>query len=365
MNPVGGLKVAAKRTAFGDLSNTAKNLSIVDESSAAVYLKHTTTSIQKENSLIVPAKEAFLRPAQRSSMLGNKSVSSTHQNLESHVPKVQNGRDDSRAAQPVVKQTFSRKTTTIYRDAEATKAPQIAEIASIDSLQAFSNVNLVLQPRHHKSQPQLLKPAPPVLRRTQSKQIGQLEEERKVGVIGDVTEAQYEDALEQQFPEQDYRARNPTTTEHSEYIERDYPEYHELEGLLEENLEAVAQRPQAAEAYAAPQAVTRGTVAEPRELTAPAMSEPEECWDDDDGQSGYDDPGYTTAHSYRSRMADITTVAFPLMSSRDQQELEAAQLWVDSRRTEDDLEEEHWDVSMVAEYGEEIFSYMKELEVCR
>ena len=32
-------------------------------------------------------------------------------------------------------------------------------------------------------------------------------------------------------------------------------------------------------------------------------------------------------------------------------------------QTEEELEEEAWDVSMVAEYGDEIFAYMRELEV--
>jgi hypothetical protein len=33
-------------------------------------------------------------------------------------------------------------------------------------------------------------------------------------------------------------------------------------------------------------------------------------------------------------------------------------------QTEEEIEEEAWDVSMVAEYGDEIFAYMRELEVC-
>ena len=44
-------------------------------------------------------------------------------------------------------------------------------------------------------------------------------------------------------------------------------------------------------------------------------------------------------------------------------ELEEAKLEVQRTRTFEEIEEETWDVSMVAEYGDEIFDYMRELEV--
>ena len=46
-----------------------------------------------------------------------------------------------------------------------------------------------------------------------------------------------------------------------------------------------------------------------------------------------------------------------------QQELEEAKAFVEKTRPKDDVEEEEWDVSMVAEYSDEIFEYMRELEV--
>lgn len=85
--------------------------------------------------------------------------------------------------------------------------------------------------------------------------------------------------------------------------------------------------------------------------------------EEDDG----DDDGYVTAQSYKSRgdytTGAVTTEVVPEMTSRSRREVDAATRLVEASRTADDVEEESWDTSMVAEYGDEIFSYMKELEV--
>lgn len=58
-----------------------------------------------------------------------------------------------------------------------------------------------------------------------------------------------------------------------------------------------------------------------------------------------------------------TVVLAPRYTKKVQQELEDAKGFVESARTQDDIDEEQWDTSMVAEYGEEIFEYMRTLEV--
>jgi hypothetical protein len=82
----------------------------------------------------------------------------------------------------------------------------------------------------------------------------------------------------------------------------------------------------------------------------------------------YDDRGYNTAHSYRSRgdntTGGVTTVMFPpKLTKKGLAEIEAAKQIVDSRRTREEIQEDAWDVSMVAEYGDDIFRYMKDQEV--
>jgi hypothetical protein len=98
----------------------------------------------------------------------------------------------------------------------------------------------------------------------------------------------------------------------------------------------------------------------------PLASEPEEYWPEDE-EEVYDEQGYTTAHSFRSRgdntTGGATTVIIPKVTNKVRRELEDAKQLVVSVRTQEDIEDEMWDTSMVAEYGEEIFSYMRELEV--
>ena len=58
-----------------------------------------------------------------------------------------------------------------------------------------------------------------------------------------------------------------------------------------------------------------------------------------------------------------TVVLAPRYTKKVQQELNEAKIIVEGARTAEDIEEEQWDTSMVAEYGEEIFEYMRGLEV--
>ncbi|RWA07096.1 hypothetical protein EKO27_g8008 [Xylaria grammica] len=85
---------------------------------------------------------------------------------------------------------------------------------------------------------------------------------------------------------------------------------------------------------------------------------------DDEEDHYYDERDYTTAHSYRDNTTcGVTTVMFPpKITKKGQAEIEAAKQIVESRRTAEEIQEDSWDISMVAEYGDEIFSYMKEQE---
>ncbi|MCJ1477253.1 hypothetical protein MMC13_005924 [Lambiella insularis] len=101
--------------------------------------------------------------------------------------------------------------------------------------------------------------------------------------------------------------------------------------------------------------------------TLPAVSEPEEYWEEDEYDENYDEDGYVTARSFKSRgdntTGGATTILFPKVTNKVKKELAAAKELVESSRTADEIEDEAWDMSMVAEYGDEIFQYMKELEI--
>ncbi|KAI1776237.1 cyclin-like protein [Hypoxylon cercidicola] len=80
----------------------------------------------------------------------------------------------------------------------------------------------------------------------------------------------------------------------------------------------------------------------------------------------YDDQGYTTAHSVRDNTTGgVTTVMVPpKLTKKGIAEIAAAKEIVESQRADADPDDdESWDISMVIEYGDEIFQYMKEVEM--
>lgn len=83
----------------------------------------------------------------------------------------------------------------------------------------------------------------------------------------------------------------------------------------------------------------------------------------------FEDDGYTTARSFRSKgdytTGSTTVVLAPRVTERVEREIAAAkQVMLDTKATDEIEEDESWDTSMVAEYGDDIFEYMHQLEVC-
>lgn len=110
--------------------------------------------------------------------------------------------------------------------------------------------------------------------------------------------------------------------------------------------------------------------AHPDSMPAPVPSandqELEEYWNEGEDENE-DDDGYVTARSYRSRgdntTSGISTVLFPKYNQQVRRELALAKEIVEATRPVEDVEDEFWDTSMVAEYSDEIFDHMKEQEV--
>jgi G2/mitotic-specific cyclin 3/4 len=263
------------------------------------------------------AHEAFLRPAQRPL----KQVSSFSSAAGPQAP----GR--KRAAFVFQDNDWQHQD----RGDSGTKAdPQAASTLTVQTRQV----------RQYKSQPQL-KPEMPILRRTQSRQ---LRNDNASGgeallPLEDLTEALYEDAVE-------HLGQTGDVDDAS----------HDGENLAANG--AILPSASAVEPDAALE------VSEDK-LMATIMSEPDEYWDEEEDEI-YDDGGYTTAHSFRSRgdftTGGVTTVLHPKVTSKVLRELEVAKAFVEATRTDYEMEEDIWDVSMVAEYGEDIFEYMRVLE---
>lgn len=311
---IGTIKGNAKRSAFGDLSNTTtttgananqrvptNGLAKQAVIAAKPAVKMIPYNDNKENAVKDGVrKDAFLRPAQRPSNTQKASAAP--------------------ASQPAVKLAGTRKATMVYSDQYQPRVPGLS--------------------RQYRSQPQLKSTEPPVLRRSHSKHI--LQNVRTNNADDDIDEASYEDAMEQQSCEEQ--------TDVSAWMPAPGPMGPPVAAEMEPLQPAPALAP--APMHPLP--------------SGPVDTQPEEYWEDDEAEEWYDDYGYSTAHSYKSH-GDTTTGAItlnaPKKTARVQRELEHARCYVESTRSSEDTDEEEWDISMVAEYSEEIFEYMRELEV--
>ncbi|KAI4716883.1 hypothetical protein E4T48_06954 [Aureobasidium sp. EXF-10727] len=89
---------------------------------------------------------------------------------------------------------------------------------------------------------------------------------------------------------------------------------------------------------------------------------------DDDYDEEYDEELYEGSQTVtRGGVTDNTTggatvVLCPKHTAKTLREIEEARQVVESTRTPEDIEDDQWDTSMVAEYGDEIFEYMRTLE---
>ncbi|KAK3685703.1 cyclin-like protein [Podospora appendiculata] len=364
MAVTGALNAPARRTAFGDVSNTSRAVGEVgggkdaSKSKAKPTVTTGNTREDKENSRVA-AEEPWARAtiASKAAAIGSKYLSTAPISAGFSGPTTRpTGRANlvafqqpSTSLHPVVKQVVPKKVTAVFfdkKDHDVGVRPEVA--SSVDDLVALVDKQ-IKNPRHYKSQPQL-KPDQPVLRRTQSKYLGKsdilVDIEQEI-VADDATEAAYEDALEQ--------------------LSKDF----DVQGDEEEAAGSVASVQKQTTLVGFDSEAQPGSYSDPsrfaKALPAPsANTEPEEYWDEDEEQDLYDEQGYTTAHSYRSHGDNTTggptTMIAPKVTANIQTELEVAKAIVLQNQTEEEIEEEAWDVSMVAEYGEEIFEYMRVLE---
>lgn len=328
MMAVGGLKAAAKRTAFGDVSNTTKDLASSRDISTGPGKPLAQPFVRP-----VSAQEnvaAFLRPAQRPLNASQKTQMASTTLEPTSKPVSQ-----ALLVQPSNRTTKS--STAIYKDSSTIDLS--SQPASRNYLPALTgSAHLSLVPRHYKSQP-YLKPDQTALPFAQSKPVNPIAIEAIATVIS--SDPVYEDAPEQPL------AQSPKDS---------YESYMKLmEDKENDVVHEVAK-------------VAQVTIEELNQLPAlPQPSEPEEYWEEEEDEEIYDEQGYTTAHSYRSRgdntTGGATTILLPKITNKVKKELAEAKELVESARTPEEIDDEAWDTSMVAEYGDEIFAYMRELEV--
>jgi G2/mitotic-specific cyclin 3/4 len=336
---VGGLKAAAKRTAFGDVSNT-KNLQPNNEAAIAGKKPGLEgTDACRERNPVPP-----LRPAQRPlSVSGLKAIiNAVPTNIASHATAApKQTQPDIQAVVP--RKALTKRSTIIFKDKAVAERDQSTVAAhEASNWPAVAPVHQSLVPRHAKSQP-YIRAEQPAIRRTKSKHMDKFVEE--------------DEQQEVETP----AFSDEVTGAHSDPIYQDGGD-----GNLSDAQDPADENDDSGVKLSLP--VDKEQVAEQptqnNETNVEAsFAEPEEYWEDDDDEE-YDDEGYTTARSRgENTTGGVTTILFPQVTARVRKELAAAKLIVESTRLAEDIDEEFWDTSMVAEYGDEIFQYMRELEV--
>lgn len=334
---VGGLKAAGiKRTVFADVSNTVRQPVVKDDmqvpgkSSQFDILKDPAVLSAKE--LVKPT--GLLRPAQRplANITTKSNASNGIANAISAAPK-HNTTDATNLRKPLLK-----KATTVFKESHSDPIAGIVELApaaAVPTRQPLARAKSCLA---------LDQPAP------STEPVDKiLAQETAASLLP--TERYIQDQLLEAVSstEQPERITDSKTTTADTDVKSSGPQVEFLDAL-EEQARVIEQGRD--EELAKSQMLTRLDL--------------EEYWDEEEEEEYFDADGYTTARSLRSRgdtTGGVTLVLAPRITAKSQRELEAAKLYVETHKSAEDIEDEQWDTSMVAEYGEEIFEYMRDLEV--
>lgn len=330
MLSITGLKAAAKRTAFGDVSNTAKSLAGTRDDSAIAgkpsdYIKPLN---------IVDKSTGFLRPAQRPLCVApvKAPVAQPMQaaNIES-ITHATSSMAPLAQIQPLAagakRNLLAKKNTLVYKD--LVEGESVCGGAALPEAFSTAPVHQVLQPVKVGPQPKAEQP-----------------------ILGAESEVQPLEPTIVSSPIDNFIEPNEAYEEYPKALELAQDPASQVSEATQEAFERLHRQLPSLPALPAP----------------PMAAEPEEdSEEEDDEDEIYDEQGYTTAHSYRSRgdntTGGVTTVLIPQITNKSKKEFAKAQVLVEESRTAEDIEDELYDVSMVAEYNDDIFAYMRDLEV--
>ena len=351
----GALKAAAaKRTAFADVSNTvrpsqpAKDDATLATKPAKDVVKSLVVQVQDTHK---PA--ALSRPAQRPlSNMGPKSstesITTAPEESKQPVRRSTVSESSARPVQPIdnVQKAGVKKSTMVFKDVAEIPKPSKPVENGTGANGLAPPVHQSLVPRRQKSKTDIHADA------ATNEPLSKIEEAPIVS-----------STIEPRSQESSQDGGVPVRSLYVDAVECQKP----VDTYNAVSLQAQAKLSYVAEFEAKAIELDRARRAElVMESHFPSVPNPE-AWVDEDGEPYYDDE-YTTARSLKLRSDGNTTGGFtmvlnPKVTARVERDLAIAKEVVENARTEDDIEDEAWDTSMVAEYGEEIFEYMKTLEV--
>ena len=359
MSSAAGLKGGAQRMAFGDVSNVSRAISRDDSSIGG---KNPVVTVDKSITLRTELKSGpLLRPAQRiqQSVGPQAAVDTTSSTTVKAVTTKQLASSSELAPLPL-----NARNPPVKRDTAIFKDPEI-----VDAELAVQPAGPVHQPTaldyvpHVDSHPSKEQSPPSMgIEEIGSKkmddatgvplQVKEADEIRVVPVSSDETVAERSDSTGND-QQQSYKEVPTIYTDELREVSQQEYNHRVIDQVIHEDDEQEVIKVPAVGAGGLPH------ISEANEI--------EEYWIDEEDEENFDEDGYTTARSFRSR-GDNTTggptvVLFPKVNAKIRKELATAKQVVEVSRSVDEIEEESWDTTMVAEYGDEIFQYMRELEV--
>ena len=371
MHNAGGLKVAAKRTAFGDVSNTA-NVIRPSRDDLAIDAKSEYKVSEKPISFQDDRKPtSFLRPAQRPlSVSGLKGLLNGITHTTSQVPVKQPLVELPQASHLTTQvsniRKVTKKSTIVLKDAPFSKIEQ-----PISAAQKPLDSDAPIAPIHREPLAQIPNRIPDENSQSQVKSNGDQSEVQEQRIQEPESIAQ---PLVQASTEEitGLRSDGSYVDEQGRVQAYDYVDPTALAGIIAEEKEIIPAQETGRQVSTTSADISQHAQP-PKPLSEPArrsslapVSEPEEYWDEE-GEENYDEEGYVTARSFKSRgentTGGATTILFPKVNQKVKKEIAIAKDLVEGSKTAEELEDEAWDTTMVAEYGDEIFQYMKDLEV--
>jgi G2/mitotic-specific cyclin 3/4 len=353
-----------RRTAFADVSNTTRQTNVPAKDDMILTEKGAFDAFQPFKSTLQPLKEtqnilqpqpkptALLRPAQRPlSAIIHKSLPAVPVNtIASAVPKHIVTEPSCDVAN--IKKVLSKRATTVFKETAA-----------------FSDVNTAVQ----STSASISEAVAPVL---------QAQEPALENLVPTIDEPEFVlgaslglldvslDPVPQDFAD-DFIQSIEKTLASSEKLQA-FESHVQLPPLSRTSSSDTVEQvqPRAIDEVYVSALEVQGShldVAIEPPIPHQAIPDVQEYWEEDDEEEYYDAEGFTTARSFRSRgdntTGGLTMLLEPRVTARSIKELEAAEAFVVANRSEEDVEDEAWDTSMVAEYGDEIFAYMRDLEV--
>ncbi|KAL8916266.1 MAG: hypothetical protein Q9208_008621 [Pyrenodesmia sp. 3 TL-2023] len=366
----GGLKAAAKRTAFGDLSN-AVNVSRPSKDDSAILTKANINVSEKPVAIIPVEKKpiALLRPAQRPiSVSGLKSLLHNVPGIHSQALVKQAPVESQQPVQPVqqanTKKLAAKKSTAVFKDV-AISHPDPSKIeVEISKPAPLPPVHRELLPSQRLREaklpedprPNSQRPQDPIL---ENHQLAHAPEQPLNLLSSSETAPFRSDGI---YIDNHGDVQHYVFSEDIENIEEQVVEPSKTDCPPAQSIDPklVAEVDQ----YLRTQEGDNKADIAAQQKLSPVL-EPEEYWDEDDGN--YEEEGYVTARSFKSRGDNttngVTTIVFPKVNQKIKKELAVAKELVETSKTPEEIDDETWDTSMVAEYGDEIFGYMRDLEI--